>query len=135
MPFPQDNLNIYLWFEDELKQVRIMVVGNDDGFQLLNMGTIQDKGLLREVLEKAGIDYIIYQRREDSAYVADKANPKSIISRIEKAFEMNHNIEDRIINGEHVTDDEKSFISPLDVHLCSSSVKPEKGLKLIKRMV
>jgi hypothetical protein len=59
-------------------------------------------------------------------------NPKRIVAGIENGFITGHKITNKILNGEKLTEEERHTQPPRLVHLGSSLVTPEDGLKLAK---
>ena len=131
MAFPQDrSLEICIEFRDELKGIRIQVVSNDPDFWLHNIGTIDGKDLLLEFLETARIDCVIKQGEREFTRVIEMWNPKRIVAGVENGFTTCHKITNKILSGEKLTEEDRHTQPPQCVHLGSSLLTPEDGLKL-----
>lgn len=55
-----------------------------------------------------------------------------IVDSLEKEFERAHDLQLKILSGDKLTDEEKSFSVRSLLHVCSSSLKTDDGLKRIQ---
>jgi len=131
MAFPEDRyLELWLCFRNELKEIQIQVVSNNPGFRLHDMGTTSGRDALLEFLESIQIDCVIKQGEKEFTRVIEMWNPKRIVAGIENGFTTCHKITNKILNGEKLTEEERHTQPPQCVHLGSSLLTPEDGLKL-----
>jgi hypothetical protein len=139
MTIPKDNLRLFLTFLDELKQVKILAAAAPDHFgsQLYTMGAVEGKAQLLALLETAEIDnYIIVSgdpfTSRNSSVTAYELSPERIVNSLEEMFQRADELDMKILEGEKLTEEERSFRPPTSLHVCSSTLKTDDGLKRIK---
>ncbi len=128
-----DSLRVFLTFLDELRQVNVLAATNKIGSQLSVMGAVQGKEQLRDLLDAAGVDHYIICSGELSTaiFTAYEKSPELIVDGLEKEFKKAHELQLKILNGGTLTEEERSFAVRPYLHVCSSSVKTDEGLKRI----
>ncbi len=131
---PNDSLRLFLTFLDELKQVNVLAATNTIGSQLSTMGAVRGKEELRDLLDATGVDHYIICSGEllTAIFTAYEKTPKQIVDGLEKEFKRAQELQLKILRGETLTDEERSFTVRPYLHVCSSSVKTDDGLERVR---
>jgi hypothetical protein len=131
---PTENIRLFLEFLDELKQVKVLAATNQMGSQLSIMGGVYSKAQLLDLLNKVDIDHYSVSSGDIFSPVITvfERSPEEIVNALEKAFQKADELQIRILEGGTLTDEERSFTVPTLLHVYSSSVKADDGLKLVK---
>ena len=136
MTIQKDNLRLHLAFLDELKNVQVMGAVNHIGANMRKLGIAKGKSALEDLLAKAGIDHYIRCSGdimlENFKATAFEKSPSEIVETLEKGFHRADELQDKILDGGILTDEDRSFGVPTTLWVCSSSVKTDEGLKRIQ---
>jgi hypothetical protein len=137
MAIPTNNLRLFLTFVDDLKQVRVLAVTNRiGGSQLAFMGAVEGKDQLQQLLEAAGINHYIVSSGDilgvSFKSTAYEKTPKQIIDALDKEFQKGHDLHMKILDGKILSDEERSFTVRNSLHVGSSAVNTEDGLKRVQ---
>jgi len=135
MTFPKDNLRLHLTFYDELRNVHVMGSVSRMGSNICNMGSAHGGEALQDLLEKVGIDHFLSWSGDifpgPIQITAYRMNPKAIVETVEKNFRREDQIQEKILSGVKLTEEERSFEAPLTLWVCSSLVEAEEGLRRV----
>ena len=136
MAIPKDNLRLIITFLDELKQVKVLATTDRPDSQLCIMGVVEGREQLQDLLVKAEIDHYLVCSGDPFTVsfrvTAFERSPKRMLEDLEKIFQRAAEIPLKILRGETLTDEEKSFETPPYLHVCSSLMKTNDGLKGIQ---
>ncbi len=135
---PNENLRVRLEFLDGLHG--ILVTATTDRTRSRMVGIVKGAERLQALLAAADIDHYLHYSGDllASPYhlksVATPANPRQIVERLQRSFQKNDDIEMKILSGDSgkLTDEERHFVPPVHLTLCSSSVRAEEGIKRIE---
>ncbi len=127
------NLHLILTFVDELNRVEVQAATSDSELRLHHMGALQGRKQLEDLMENAGVDhYLIFSGDViDNTLRAEavERTPKQIAEGLERWFRRADEREMKIVDGQTLTDVERSFILPLSLRVCSSSTPTAEGLQ------
>lgn len=127
------NLRLYLTFVDGLKEIEIVAATNKTEPLLRPVGVVKGKQDLVDMMEAAAIDHYIVREgdvlRSTYRKIAIPQSPKLIVDHLEKRFKKHEDLPLKILEGHHLTDEEKSFAPPVDLEVCAGTLTTEEGLK------
>jgi len=98
------------------------------------MGVVKGREDLLDLFETVAVDHFIICSGDilfRPIFKAYERSPKSIVQDLEKIFEIADEIPLKILRGEQLTEDEKSFTRLASLHVASSSVEGVAGLKRV----
>ncbi len=109
---------------DELDRRKVKVLVSD------GVGLIRGEQL-EDFLYTVGTD-LLEVSSGDRFSTFCKYGPKEIVEYIENAFQKDHEITFKILNGEELSDEEQQFKAPTSLSVRSSSVTTDEGLERIQ---
>src|SRR6266571_1327578 len=109
---------------DELDRRKVKVLVSD------GVGLIRGEQL-EDFLYTVGTD-LLEVSSGDRFSTCCKYGPKEIVEYIENAFQKDHEITFKILNGEELSDEEQQFKAPTSLSVRSSSVTTDEGLERIQ---
>jgi hypothetical protein len=135
MMITNDNLRIWLTFPNELNRVEVVAATNRSYGQRCFMGVVEGRERLEDLLDEAGIDHYIVSSGEPLTdgfcATAFERSPKQITDGLEESFNRSDEIPLKILRGNVVSDEERSFTPPKSLHLYSSSFRTDEGANRI----
>lgn len=132
MAITQKSLRLHLAFFDEFKRVQVLGAKHTS---LYTMGFVNSSERLRDLLESASIDRFLVLVGDpvggNFEVTAYELTPGRIVETLEKNFRRRTEIEDKILLGSELTEQEKTFEPPTTLWVCSGSVNATEGLKRV----
>jgi leucyl aminopeptidase len=131
-----NKLRLFLSFMDELKQVKVDAETNRVESRIAIMGVVRGERELENLFEVAGIDYYLTSFvdvvNNICSMTAHEMSPKQIVGGLAKAFQKDHDLQMKILDGKTLTDEEMSFTPPKSFDVFSSTVSTDEGLKRVQ---
>lgn len=131
---PRRDLRMFLTFYDRLNKVKVIAPRHPAGLELCAMGVVEGREDLLDLLKTADVDHFIICSGDiffNPKFAAFERNPKSIVQDLETHFQTADEIPLKILRGEQLTEDDKSFTELTSLHVGSSSVEGVAGLERV----
>jgi len=130
------NLRLYLTFLNGIDQIEVVAATNRRDPPLRPLGVVQGKAQLLELLEKAGITHYVVREgdllRSTFRSTAVPRTPTLIADALEELFKKDRSLSLKILEGGYLTDEERSFMPPIDLQVYADSVTTEEGIKSLE---
>ena len=131
---PQRDLRMFLTFYDRLNKVKVIAPRHPAGLELCIMGVVEGREKLFDLLRTVDVDHFIICSGDiffNPKFAAYERSPKSIVEDLETHFETADEIPLKILRGEQLTEDDKSFTRLTSLHVGSSSVEGVAGVERV----
>lgn len=131
---PQRNLRMFFSFPDRLNRVKVIAPRHPAGLELCIMGVVKGREDLLELLETVAVNHFIVCSGDlllRPIFSAYERSARSIVQDLDRHFQAADEIPLKILRGEQLTEDEKSFTRLTLLHVGSSSVEGVAGLKRV----
>jgi hypothetical protein len=131
-----NKLRLFLAFKDEVKQVKVDAETNRVESRIAIMGVVRGKDELQNLLEVAGIDHYLTPHVDAVNNIcstkAHELTPKQIVEGLAKAFQKDHDLWLKILDGKTLSDAEQEFRVPKSFDVFSSTVSTDEGLARVQ---
>ena len=133
-----DFLRVRLTFLDDLDEIAAIVepTRGPNCHPGRPAGIIKGHEQLQNFLEKIGIDSILCWVDDrtglESRPTINDISPNSLVAKLRTRIESVHAVLVKILNGEKISDSEKSLRVPVSITVCAKSLNSSEGQSLVQ---